>query len=156
MLELAQAGFTQLPQCESQARPLTKFTGDELIDKWEAVIASAPAHRITAAHIASIVDDDEPEQQRQLKIDAQTYTQLQEKAARAGLSVREFLKKLVEDFESDDEPEPDIAIAIDQDEDAIAIDKTPMTIEELSKWRDDVEQLLVEYYGLAGTATDSS
>lgn len=48
VLDLVKAGFKILPQCEAQARPLTKFFGDELIEKWQEVITSIPAHRMTA------------------------------------------------------------------------------------------------------------
>lgn len=66
-LELAKAGFTQLPQCEAQARPLTKFTGDTLTQKWQEVIDSTPPHRITATHVSAIVDD-EPQNPKQGKV----------------------------------------------------------------------------------------
>ncbi len=55
----------QFPATESQARPLTGLPVDLQREAWQRAIETAPNGKITAAHVASVVDsltaDDEPE-----------------------------------------------------------------------------------------------
>ena len=56
------------PRSESQARPLTKLPPDEQASAWKEAVASAPVingtPRITAAHVAEVVNNRLPEAQR--------------------------------------------------------------------------------------------
>ncbi len=153
-LELAQSGFTVLPQCEAQARPLTKFFGEELTAKWQEVTETIPANRMTAANVAAVIDGEPEPKNRQIKVDSEVWSELSEKAAAAGLSPTELLKQLVQEY-IPDEPEaetqeetPDDP-AVPSSNHALVV---PITPEELAVWRADVEQLLVERYGLANTS----
>lgn len=47
--------FPTLPATESQARPLTKLPREEWAPAWEEVIGTAPNGRVTASHVAVVV-----------------------------------------------------------------------------------------------------
>lgn len=47
----------QFPATESQARPLTRLEPDQQREAWARVVETAPAGKITAAHVSSVVDD---------------------------------------------------------------------------------------------------
>lgn len=155
VLDLVKAGFTVLPQCEAQARPLTKFFGEELTAKWQEVVDSIPAHRMTANAVAAVVDGEPEHKNRQVKVDGEVWSELLEKAAAAGMSPTELLKQLVQEYEPNYEPEPEetpeetpSSQAIPSSNHALA----PITAEELAVWRADVEQLIIEHFGLANTS----
>jgi hypothetical protein len=61
-LQLLDQGFTIVPTCEAQARPLTKFFGDELCEKWGEVLDSVNHDpcKITAAKIKKVLYADSP------------------------------------------------------------------------------------------------
>jgi hypothetical protein len=157
-LALAQAGFTILPNCESQARPLVKFAGEDLIEKWQQVIDNIPKHRITASSVAAIVGDSE--QKKQIRVSGVLYSKLALKAALVGLSVEELLEQLVDssNLEEDLEPPVDDSIEVeeagDRDEEDVSFgtpSKTkgqPFTTEKLATWLTDMQDLLVQHYGL--------
>lgn len=152
-LELARAGFTILPQCEAQARPLTKFFGDELISKWQEVLDKIPSHRLTAAGIAAIVDGELKSQKRQVCIEGEIWSQLTEKAILTGMSPAQLLRKLVQEYE----PEPpteetDTASSVERDEDRV----TPVTPQQLADWIEDLQQLLIDRYGIATSTAYST
>jgi hypothetical protein len=94
---LAQSGFTVLPNCESQARPLVKFIkSGNLVEKWKEVIDSVPAHLITTSRIIEIVEPDRPEK-ISLKLSPDTYRKLSQKALDLGLTPDEYLRELLSD-----------------------------------------------------------
>lgn len=101
-LELVKTGFKILPTSVSQALPLVKFTkpdaagNRELETKWQAVIDSQPPDRITAAAIAEAIDEKEPQERaKQVKIGGKAFETLQKKALEAGLSVSQYLERLI-------------------------------------------------------------
>ncbi|MEP6517435.1 hypothetical protein NDI35_15005 [Microcoleus vaginatus FACHB-2002] len=113
-IELIKAGFRILPTSVSQALPLVKFTkpddagNRELETKWQTVINSQPADRITAAAITEAVDDKEPEQRaKQVRIGGKAFEMLQKKALAAGLSVSKYLELLIGGDDSPTDEPPD-------------------------------------------------
>lgn len=113
-IELIKAGFKILPTSVSQALPLVKYTklddvgNRELEDKWQAVLESQPPDRITAAAIAEATDDKEPEQRaKQVRLSGKAYKLLQEKAVEAGLTVSQYLEKLIGGDDSPADEPPD-------------------------------------------------
>lgn len=46
----------KLPATESQARPLTRLAPEEQIAAWQEAVDTAPNGRVTAAHVAEVVD----------------------------------------------------------------------------------------------------
>lgn len=138
-LILIKEGFTILPMCEAQARPLTKYvredsqlTGinydDELVAKWAEAVETAPARGITASHVSAIVDGQpEEETKKQIKVAAKTHQRLQRLALEKGISVDELVEQLLDDYESggetDEEPSP----------------------EAIAKWQSDLEGLVREF-----------
>lgn len=52
---LQEKQFAVLPATESQARPITKLPREEWGPAWEEVLGTAPAGRVTAGHVASVV-----------------------------------------------------------------------------------------------------
>jgi len=53
---LAEKSFHAVPLTESQARPLTELPAEEQAAAWEEIVATAPCGKITAAHVAQVVE----------------------------------------------------------------------------------------------------
>ncbi len=156
-LRLAKAGFKQLPQNESQARPLTKFDEETAIQKWQEVLKSAPPHRITANHVEKIIDGEKENSKTRVTIDKNVYQKLKRKAKKLGKTVDELLDELLgDDFEDErqsderqsDERQPDEPQPDEPQPDELQPDEPqPITSMELRFWLSDMQQLLVEHYG---------
>jgi len=96
-VELTNAGFEQLPQNEAQCRPLTKFKGDQLIEKWQEVVNAMPPERQTHQAIAAIVSEIPDEKRKaSVKVSPQVADEIRQRAAESGLSVDQFLRSLLE------------------------------------------------------------
>jgi hypothetical protein len=135
VIELAKAGFEQLPHCESQARPLTKYSGDELIDKWHDVCNFMPSEKQTAKNIESIVDNKPPEtKKRTIRINNELYEQLQERAAEAGLTVEQFLESLLGCPEAEEQI----------DESTLTEEEEQEVIKAHQCWLEDLDKLIKE------------
>jgi len=159
-LELAQAGFTQLPQYEAQARPLTKFTGDTLIEKWQEVISSAPAHRITATYVSEIVDGEPQNPKKRISLNKDVYDELVEKARTAGKKPDELLRELLGNYDPTDdydyEPETQTEIVVEDEPEKTEEPENPLTQKELENWLLDMKNLLAEHYGLSFSPSSNS
>lgn len=99
-LELIKAGYEylDLPKNMSQAVVLKKFTGEELIEKWEYVLANLEPHERTAPKIKGLlfppkVSEDTINTKIQLPVDV--YSKLVEVAYKAELSICETVKTVV-------------------------------------------------------------
>ena len=103
-LRLIKAGFEILPSCVAQVVPLFKHAvtdqyGDcPLHQKWQEVLDVIPKERITAVTIAETVDNNPNLRLKQIRIKTDTYALLTKKAAAAGLSISEFLGRLVDEY----------------------------------------------------------
>lgn len=103
-LRLIKAGFEILPSCVAQVVPLFKHAitdqyGDSpLQEKWQEVVDVIPKERITAITIAETVDNNPNLRLKQIRIKTDTYALLTKKAAAAGLSISEFLARLVDEY----------------------------------------------------------
>lgn len=125
-LELMKAGFTELPQHESQARHLVKFQGEELYEKWKEILNSVPAHRITAAKIAEIVDDNpQPPVKQRVNVRTITWEKVKQAAQEAGMTPDDYLESLLDR-------------TLDNKVDEV-------TEEQLKTWEADTNQLIEEY-----------
>ncbi|MCC3406013.1 MAG: hypothetical protein JGK17_10550 [Microcoleus sp. PH2017_10_PVI_O_A] len=100
-LELIKSKFKILPTSVSQALPLVKFAKvdeygeSQLQDKWQTVLDGFPAQSITAAKIAETLDENPEDRAKQVRIGGQAYQLLQKKAIEAGLTVSQYLEKLI-------------------------------------------------------------
>jgi hypothetical protein len=159
-VELAQAGFTQLPQYEAQARPLTKFTGDNLIEKWQEVISSAPPHRITATHVSEIVDGEPQNPKKRISLNKDVYDELVEKARTAGKKPDELLRELLGNYDPTDdydyEPETQTEIVVEDEPEKTEEPETPLTQKQLEDWLLDMKSLLAERYSLSFSPSSNS
>lgn len=103
-LRLIKAGFEILPSCVAQVVPLFKHAvtdqyGDcALQEKWQEVVDVIPKERITAVTIAETVDNNPNLRLKQIRIKTDTYALLTKKAAAAGMSISEFLARLVDEY----------------------------------------------------------
>lgn len=103
-LRLIKAGFEILPSCVAQVVPLFKHAvtdqyGDcALQEKWQEVVDVIPKERITAITIAETVDNNPNLRLKQIRIKTDTYALLTKKAAAAGMSISEFLGRLVDEY----------------------------------------------------------
>ncbi|MBE9096506.1 hypothetical protein [Tychonema sp. LEGE 07203] len=103
-LRLIKAGFEILPSCVAQVVPLFKYAvtdqyGDcALYEKWQEVVDVIPKERITAVTIAETVDNNPNLRLKQIRIKTDTYALLTKKAAAAGMSIAEFLARLVDEY----------------------------------------------------------
>lgn len=144
VLQLAQAGFTVLPQCEAQARPLIKFVrSGELISKWQQVVEACPPEKITAAKISEIVDLKPIK--KKINISPSLYEQLLRKAALSGKSSEELLAQLINDYEPED-------LYVEQAEDVTVNENIfveLLTPVQWNNWQQDLQKLLIERYSLA-------
>ena len=95
VIELAQAGFSILPTCEAQARPLTKLHGAELCNKWRIVVNSLEPHMITSKQINEVLGVET--KTASLRLPKKLYEQIKRKALEMGLSIEQLLNMLVED-----------------------------------------------------------
>ena len=93
-VELARAGFSQLPLCEAQARPLTKLEmwpnalnpGDSpLAQKWTEILSTS-REPITAEMVVSAVDGDRPQKKQTIKTNSQTWEKLERMRLERGFS----------------------------------------------------------------------
>ncbi|MDF0551719.1 hypothetical protein PY364_01215, partial [Kamptonema sp. UHCC 0994] len=134
-LNLAAAGFEQLPNCVAQALPLVKFnTVDEygnstLAEKWQKVLDETPPNQpITSTQITEILDETPPETKpQQVKLKAETYAKLEKIAKAKGITVREVIDELADLLLNEIEAEP-----------------TPVTPEKQAEWEADLEALIIE------------
>ena len=95
VIELARAGFSVLPTCEAQARPLTKLYGTELCDKWKAVVNSLEPHMITSKQINEVLGVET--KTASLRLPKELYEQIKRRALEMGLSIEQLLNMLFED-----------------------------------------------------------
>lgn len=117
VIELAQAGFSILPTCEAQARPLTKLYGTELCNKWKIVVDSLKPHTITNNKINEVLGVET--KTASLRLPKKLYEQIRKKAIEMELSVEQLLSIM---FEEDDKI-------------------SPVEEEDLAKWKEDLEIL---------------
>lgn len=62
----------QLPETESQARPLISLEKDEQAEVWQLVIDTAPEGKITATHVEDVVKEYKEEKKQEEKIKPKT------------------------------------------------------------------------------------
>ena len=122
VVELAQNGFSILPKCEAQCRPLSKFSGAELCDNWQSVLNTTPPHRITGKAINEALGIETTSEC--MRISPEAYYIVKKKALEVGISVD---KLLIETFGDDtptqfvdqrnlDEWEEDLQALVDEQE----------------------------------------
>lgn len=136
-INLAQAGFTTLPQCASQAAVLIPFNkvdqyGQSLLaEKWQEVLdyAKNTAQRITTNVVKTVVTPEE-KQTISKKFPKELWTQIEAAAAKVGKSPEQYLADLVE---------------ADQEEEE-AIDPIPLPRHQA--WEQDLETLVQEYHSI--------
>ncbi len=99
-LELIMAGYEyeELPTNMSQACALKKFTGQELIDQWEYVLANLERHQRTANSIKQLLFPppvSEKTINTTIKLPVHTYSKLLEVAYHANLSISRTLDSVL-------------------------------------------------------------
>ncbi len=133
-IALAQAGFTTLPQCASQAAVLIPFNkvdrygNSPLVTKWQEVLdyAKNTAQRITTNVVKTVVTPEE-KQTVSKKFPKELWKQIEAAAAKAGKSPEQYLADLVE---------------ADQEQEC-AIGHIPLPRQQT--WEQDLEALVQEY-----------
>jgi hypothetical protein len=132
VIELARAGFEILPNCISQAMKLYRYLDSgELIEKWQQVLDSVPAHSITGMKIDESLGHDLPKKAR-LHIPRELRDRLSEIALRHETTVEEILADVVEQYDRVEE---------EDDEDEVSeVSKHKMEV-----WDTDLETLIAEY-----------
>ncbi len=93
-IKLIKAGFNIVPQNEAQARILTKLNDWELIDKWQEVLDSYPAHKITTSRIEKIIYGELKIKKGNLKLPIKLLREIENKALENGLSVSDLITKV--------------------------------------------------------------
>lgn len=148
-LELIKQDFKVLPTCEAQARPLTKYLtendpilgdvcSEEMFDKWQEVIDTAPPKKgITSDHVRVIVDGEE-NTKKTLKTDSKTYERLAKNALEAGMSKEEYLNYLLD---KESAPEPETEEEAQPEIEEVKAKKTQI-------WLEDLETLVDEFTAL--------
>jgi hypothetical protein len=137
VIELAKMGFTQLPTNESQARPLTKYEGDELKDKWQQVLSTVPGHLINGRTIEETIEPKDENAYQAIKITGTAWDNFRKKALESGLDPNEELEKLLDIWNPKEEPKE----VEELDDEEIE----PITPEQVNRWLDDVEALCASY-----------
>ena len=96
VMELIQAGFSVLPRNVAQCNPLSSYTGNELIEKWQEVVDNIPEHLITAKTIDNLLNPPEREEKVEttIKVPPALYLCILRQAIEKGLSVVELLEQV--------------------------------------------------------------
>lgn len=143
-IELIHAGFNVIPSNEAQARPLAKYSGEALIQKWQEVLDTAPPQRITAELVQRIVEGEPEKPSRRIKIDSDDWEVLRERAQEEGISPQKLLKRLIRGESC--EPAEQELMTIHPSQDKPKPD--PVTRNQMQRWVEDVQQLIIEKFGL--------
>lgn len=125
VMELAQAGFSVLPTCEAQARPLTKLYGVELCDQWQKVVDSLKPHTITSNQINEVLGVET--KTASLRLPKKLYEQIRKKALEMGLSIEQLLNTVFEDDEEVDVVEEEILSRWEEDLKTFDLQETTCT-----------------------------
>ncbi len=134
--DLICAGFTVLPQNEYQCRFLTKFWGDELIEKWQIIVDAVDPHLITSDLIKSRFCSKEKKEERWVKVDSGLLEEFEYKARQRGLNPREVLEDILDSWDGEEEePHPD-------DLDNNEIEDVP--IDKIEAWPANLQELIEE------------
>ena len=110
-IRLAWLGFTDLPRNASQALKMGDLSIERLGEVWGNVLASCPAHKITALAIESQINPDKQVTSETVRLPAHVANELRRQAIERGLTLTQYLEQL----------------ASGESEEAIEIDPTPMT-----------------------------
>jgi hypothetical protein len=94
-IELIRFGFKTIPANEAQARPLIQLNSEQLIEKWEQVLAIYPAHKITATRITQVVRGEEYKRKGTLKLPIKLLEEIEYKALENGISPVELVTKMI-------------------------------------------------------------
>jgi hypothetical protein len=96
VLELIQAGFSILPRNVAQCNPLSSYTGNDLIEKWQEIVENIPEHLITAKTIDNLLNPPEREEKVEttIKVPPALYLCILKKAIEKGMSVVELLEQV--------------------------------------------------------------
>jgi hypothetical protein len=123
VLKLALNGFTVLPTCEAQTRPLVKLHDDDLCDKWQEVIDTVPAHKITTERIKEVLG--EPSLFAFIRVPKDLKARLEVKAGTHNMNIQKYLDAVCED-----QIKP-FTEEVDE--------------EQIKHWQEDLENLTQEY-----------
>jgi hypothetical protein len=94
-IQLIKYGFNIIPQNEAQARLLIKLNEEELIRKWQEVLDTYEAHKITANRIEKIVFGENILKKGSLKLPIQIIREIEVKASENGISAGDFISKII-------------------------------------------------------------
>lgn len=96
VMELIQAGFSILPRNVAQCNPLSSYTGNELIEKWQEIVENIPEHLITAKTIDNLLNPPEREEKVEtvIKVPPALYLCILRQAIDKGLSVVKLLEQV--------------------------------------------------------------
>jgi hypothetical protein len=100
-VNLVWLGFTELPRNASQALKLADLSIERLGEVWGNVVASCPAHKITALAIESQINPDKQPTSETVRLPARVAEALRGQAIAAGMTLTEYLEELA--FVGDDE-----------------------------------------------------
>ncbi|MDJ0648559.1 MAG: hypothetical protein QNJ60_07595 [Xenococcaceae cyanobacterium MO_188.B19] len=100
VLELMYAGFETLPANISQAVALGKLTGEKLIEVWRNITKTLAADKITAKTIKNIIKPplESDRKNATIQVSVEVHEDIHREAASRGLSVREFMRIILEFF----------------------------------------------------------
>jgi hypothetical protein len=103
-VRLAYLGFTELPRNASQALKMSDLSIERLAEVWSNVIKSCEGHKITALAIESQINPDKPVTSSTLRLPAAVIDGLTRQAIERGLTLNEYLERLANGEDLDDEP----------------------------------------------------
>ncbi|NEP42563.1 MAG: CopG family transcriptional regulator [Okeania sp. SIO2H7] len=110
-LNLLKAGYKQIPTCISQAAPLIKFNvvdegGNSLLtEQWDKVLdytSKVNKGRVTTTVVKDVLECNTGKSRITLGLDPEEWELLEERAAKAGMTKQEFLRRLLKNFDADD------------------------------------------------------
>jgi hypothetical protein len=119
-VKIAWLGFTELPRNASQALKMSELSIERLGEVWGNVVASCPAHKITALAIESQINPDKQPTSETLRLPARVADSLRGQAIAAGMTLTEYLEELAFPEDDDDSTgEPEMPIEINAEMSAI-------------------------------------
>lgn len=134
--ELAEQGYKILPKNESQARPLAKLKGPDLIEAWDKVLKENLPHHITGKSIEATIKGEPLKAKKRLEIPLDNWEQFAQKAKDAGLDPQKVLNDFMGKWEGDDYDETEELLT---DDDVLEVEE-----EKLNIWLKDLNDLVEE------------
>ena len=95
-IKLIKAGYSIIPQNETQARLLTKLNDGELTAKWQLILDSYDPHKITANRIEKVVFGEIRRKKGTIKLPIKVIREIENKSLEIGVTSADLITKIMQ------------------------------------------------------------